>query len=100
MRLIDADALKKKITTVENKAKYKALQNSGVDFEGWKMSITTAAVLGNCKVHIDEEPTADAIPVSFLELLRDNARSAEAAEMITEILRLWDGEGKRNDEVG
>ena len=38
---------------------------------------------------VDEAPTVDAVPFSFLEKLRDNAQNEEAALMIDEIITLW-----------
>ena len=38
---------------------------------------------------IEEMPTVEAVPVSFLEKLRDNAQNEEAALMIDEIIAQW-----------
>lgn len=63
MRLIDADKLTAHVSTVAEKARIKALQYSGVDFENWKMSITVAATFEQCKGYISDAPTVDAVPV-------------------------------------
>ena len=36
-----------------------------------------------------DAPTVEAVPVSFLEKLRDNAQNEEAALMIDEIIAQW-----------
>lgn len=94
MRLIDADKLTAQFTEVMERAEEVARRDAGVDIETWKMALTAIAVLASRLSDIHDAPTVDAIPVSFLEGLRDNARSVEASDRIQEIIDLWDKELK------
>lgn len=46
---------------------------------------------------IEHAPTIEAIPVSFLEKLRDNAQNEEAALIIDEIIAQWEKGASKYD---
>lgn len=85
MRLIDADVLKKELAI------------GGSFMSGSCNNCAYGSIFGCCEDirvayvcdSIHEAPTVDAVPVSFLEKLRDNAQNEEAALMIDEIIAQW-----------
>ena len=75
MRLIDADSIYKfSLRSLERLDK-------PLDYlDGWNEAIDALE---------DEAPTVDAVPVSFLYELRDNAQNEDAALIIDEIIAQW-----------
>ena len=76
MRLIDANALKLEYPKDEDWEYYPVNTNSEV-----------------CET-IDDMPTVDAVPVSFLLKLQETAVNDEASEIINEIIARWERERK------
>ena len=61
----------------------------------WQLTVKDQSLreaIDECIEAIAEQPTIEAIPVSFLEKLRDNAQNDEAALMIDEIIAQWRNE--------
>lgn len=73
VRLIDADALKE-------------IYTRNFDYEN--CIYDGATVVGN----VDDAPTVDAVPVSFLLKLQETAVNDEASEIINEIIARWERE--------
>lgn len=90
MRLIDADFTKKGIDELKQSPWY-------YDENRVKFVIRKNAVEMVERLCIDKAPTIDAIPISFLEKLRDNAQNEEAALMIDEIIAQWRKERNENE---
>lgn len=82
MRLIDADSVKKGIDELKQSPWY--YDRNRVYFVIRKNAVEIVE-----RLCIDKEPTIDAIPISFLEKLSDNAQNEEAALMIDEIIAQW-----------
>lgn len=75
MRPIDADALKLEYPKDED----------------WDYPVNTNSEV--CET-IDDMPTVDAVPVSFLLKLQETAVNDEASEIINEIIARWERERK------
>lgn len=82
MRLIDADSAKKGIDELKQSPWY--YDKNRVYFVIRKNAVEMVE-----RLCIDKQPTIDAIPVSFLEKLSDNAQNEEAALVIDEIIAQW-----------
>lgn len=95
MRLIDSEPLYQRLTEIAGEAV--AMLNKAArdhDIIGYVVWSAILAEISAFKSAVEDSPTVDAIPVSFLEGLRDNARSVEASDRIQEIINLWDEELK------
>lgn len=83
MRLVDADIATDAISNMREEPEYKHVG------EDWKIGLMHAEDI------LDEQPTVDAIPISWLEDLHKTAQSEEADRMIDEIISLW--EARKNE---
>lgn len=58
----------------------------------WQLTVKDHSLweaIDECIKAIAEQPAIEAIPISFLEKLRDNAQNEEAALIIDEIIAQW-----------